>query len=876
MAGDTSEHRRLAENASPEQPWYLWGPYLSERQWGTVREDYSADGTAWDYFPHDHARSRAYRWGEDGLLGISDRHGYLCFGLAFWNGKDPILKERLFGLTNAEGNHGEDVKEVYAYLDATPTHSYLRARYLYPQTEFPYQALIDHNRAAGKDHREIELEDLRVFAEGRYFEIEVEYAKPSPGEVLIRVSATNRGPDAARLVFLPQLWFRNRWSWAVGTEKPQLQLAGDSVTVEHFKLAPLVFQAEGSPRFLFTENETNFPKLNGAQVGGPYYKDAFHEFVVHGRSDAVSPSPRGTKAGAVYDLELASGETRVFRFSLTPDSESIVAGSFDEAFTRARTEADEFYEDLAPGLPEDVARVQRQAFAGMIWSKQFYHFDVSRWLDGDDAEPKPPPGRKRGRDASWRHFHAAEILSMPDTWEYPWFASWDLAFHCIPFALIDPEFAKSQLILLMREWFMHPNGQIPAYEWAFSDVNPPVHAWAAWRVYTIERRMTGKADINFLERCFHKLLLNFTWWINRKDPQGNNVFEGGFLGLDNIGIFDRNTPLGDHTWVEQSDGTSWMAMFCLNMLTVALELAEHDAVYADVATKFFEHFLYIARATNMIGPEDVPLWDEADGFYYDVLCHDGEKPAYVKVRSVVGLIPLFACMTVEKGTLEHFPEFLERMDWFLTNRPLLSGYVASMEEPGQSERRLLSLATPDRIRRVLARMLDENEFLSPHGIRSLSKVYEQPYTMDLNGKTFSIDYEPGESTSGLFGGNSNWRGPVWFPINYLIIESLQKLDYYFGPDFKAEMPTGSGVLMTLAEVAAELQSRLLLLFLPDENGNAPCVGGSDVLGPEVVLFHEYFHGETGRGLGASHQTGWTGLVAKIIQQLYVTFPVREN
>ncbi len=870
----TAEHARLAENDSSDAPWHRWGPYLSGRQWGTVREDYSADGNAWDYFPHDHARSRAYRWGEDGLLGISDRHGMLCFGLALWNGRDPILKERLFGLTNTQGNHGEDVKEQYAFLDALPSHAYLRARYRYPQAEFPYEALVERNREAGKADREVELEDLGVFAESRFFDVEVEYVKESPDEIAIRLTATNRGPEPAHLTLIPQIWFRNRWSWNVGNPKPSIaQQENGLLAIDHPRYGAMTLDAESPDRWLFTENETNFLRLYGAKVGSDYTKDAFHRHLIQGEVDAVNPLMRGTKAGAVYDRNLGAGESAVIHLRLGLASRPVDSAAIDTLIVQRRAELDEFYEAITPCLPPPVAQVQRQAFAGLMWSKQFYHFDVTRWLEGDDAEPKPPQPHIKGRNHEWKHLHAAEIMSMPDDWEYPWFAAWDLAFHCIPLALIDPKFAKDQLILLMREWLMHPNGQIPAYEWAFGDVNPPVHAWAAWRVYTIERRVKGKGDIDFLERCFHKLLLNFTWWVNRKDVQGNNVFEGGFLGLDNVGLFDRNQPLGDGVWVEQSDGTSWMAMFCLNMLTIALELSNHDSVYEDVATKFFEHFLYIARATNYIGTEDISLWNEEDGFYYDVLCEQGGEHAYVKVRSVVGLIPVFAVMTLEAELIEQFPNFQARMKWFLDNRPDLAAHVASMERPGMASRRLLSIVGRDRLQRVLKRMLDEKEFLSPYGLRSLSKVYETPYTLDIQGKRFSIDYEPAESTSEFFGGNSNWRGPIWFPLNYLMIESLQKLDFYFGDDFKIEMPTGSGNEMSLYQVAAELGHRLVKLFIPDADHPAPFLGGSPGLGDDVTLFHEYFDGDTGRGLGAAHQTGWTALVAKVIQQLYVTNPV---
>ncbi len=869
-----SEEQRLIENEPTGSKWHRWGPYLSERQWGTVREDYSPDGTAWDYFPHDHARSRAYRWGEDGLLGISDRHGLLNCSIALWNGKDPILKERFFGLTNSEGNHGEDVKECYWFLDNTPTHSYMKALYKYPQAEFPYEDLVRRNAAATKLEPEYELFDTGVFNENRYFDVFVEYAKASPSEIFGKVTVHNRGPEEAPIWVLPTLWFRNTWSWKQGNLRPGMTESSDTcISVDHPRYDDMWFVVDDGAELIFTENETNIQRLFGAANPFPFVKDSFHEYLIHGDKHAVNPAKVGTKAAAVFHTVVPAGASVTFRFMLS-DTKKALPPDFESIFVQRIDEADEFYAQIAPGLAPDVAQVQRQAFAGMLWSKQFYHFDVNKWIAGDPDQPKPPMSRTR--NCAWKHFHAAEVLSMPDNWEYPWFASWDLAFHTIPLVLIDPKFAKNQLILLLREWYQHPNGQIPAYEWSFSDVNPPVHAWAAWRIYSIERRQKGKGDVEFLQRVFHKLLLNFTWWVNRKDESGNNIFEGGFLGLDNIGVFDRNRILPEGYRLEQSDGTSWMALFCLNMLEIALELATHDRAYEDVASKFFEHFMYVATAMNSYGDDGVELWDDEDGFYYDVLRRPDHTSQSIKTRSVVGLIPLFAVTVLDPTVLEMFPGFRKRMQWFLENRPDLTANVASMQRPGQGERFMLTTVRRDRLERVLHRFLNEDEFLADHGIRGVSKYHaEHPYCVTIENETFGIDYEPAESTSGSFGGNSNWRGPIWFPLNFLMIESLQKYDFYYGDSFQIAMPYPQGQTMRLDEVAAQLEHRLLSLFVQDEKGERPFNGGNPTfnLDPhwkDLILFNEYFCANSGKGLGASHQTGWTGVIAKIIQQLYVT------
>jgi hypothetical protein len=882
----TAEEKRLQRSVERTEHWKRWGPYLSERAWGTVREDYSADGSAWTYLPHDHARSRAYRWNEDGIAGISDRHQVICFALSFWNGRDPILKERLFGLTGPEGNHGEDVKEYYFYLDSTPTHSYMKYLYKYPQTAFPYAELVEENSRRERSAPEYELLDAGVFNEDRYFDIFIEYAKADPEDILCRIQIINRGPEKASLHLLPTIWFRNLWSWGYSNPRPELRRKVSSADEKNASLIELeedrygrrVLYCEGAPELLFTENETNNQRLYGAANSSPYVKDGINDYIVHGLKEAVNPAQAGTKAAAHYPLEIEAGQSATVRLRFTRMKESpgwgrVFGASFDETFAEREQEADEFYSTIIPeDLSADAQSVMRQSFAGMLWSKQFYHYVVEQWLKGDPAFPPPPEARWHGRNHDWRHLYNADVISMPDKWEYPWYAAWDLAFHCIPLSLVDPDFAKEQLILMLREWYMHPNGQIPAYEWAFGDVNPPVHAWAAWRVYRIEEKRRGKGDRNFLERVFHKLMLNFTWWVNRKDTEGNNIFEGGFLGLDNIGVFDRNTQLPDGSFIEQSDGTSWMAMYTLNLLAIALELAREDQAYEDVASKFWEHFIHIAHAMNNIGRDNVELWDEEDGFYYDVLHTPDGGHIPMRVHSMVGLIPLFAIETLEPEMLDRLPGFRRRMEWFIQNRPDLTGNVASMEMPGKKERRLLSIVNQNRLRRVLKLMLDENEFLSPHGIRALSRFHlEHPYTLVLNGEEHRVDYEPAESTTGVFGGNSNWRGPIWFPVNYLIIESLQKFHYYFGDEFKVECPTGSGQMMTLWEVAADISRRLSSLFLKDEDGRRPVHGASqkfqtDPHWRDLLLFYEYFHGEHGAGLGASHQTGWTGLVAKLLQQ----------
>jgi len=875
----TAEGQRLEEDTRREKHWKRWGPYLSERAWGTVREDYSASGTPWEYFPHDHARSRVYRWNEDGLAGISDRHQLICFALALWNGRDPNLKERLFGLSGNEGNHGEDVKEYYYYLDSTPTHSYMKCLYKYPQAEFPYTRLVEENRHRRKADPEFELIDTGVFDEDRYFDVFLEYAKTSPEDILIRLQVVNRGPEAAELTVLPTIWFRNTWSWGLGSKRPQLR-RGEAVRdasvieLDHDYYGRRLLLCDGLPQLLFTDNETNTRRLYGPD-GARYVKDGINDYVVHGGKGAVNPEQIGSKAAAYYVLTLGPGEAATIRLRFTDQESrgSSFGQAFDAILTKRKKEADEFYEQLAPAChSDDARRVQRQAFAGLLWSKQFYHYDVSRWLAGDPAGPPPPPERLRGRNSDWTHLYNADVLSMPDKWEFPWYAAWDLAFHCISLALVDPTFAKDQLILLLREWYMHPNGQLPAYEGAFGDVNPPVHAWAAWRVYKIEKKRRGVGDRQFLERVFHKLLLNFSWWVNRKDAEGKNVFQGGFLGLDNIGVFDRSRPLPTGGHIEQSDATSWMGMYCLNMLTIALELARENRAYSDVASKFFEHFVYICHAMNNIAGEGIELWDKEDGFYYDVLHLPDGSHHPLKIRSMVGLIPLFAVETLDSEIVDCLPDFKRRMQWFIENRQEFGEHVEIQTTQDGGMRWFLSLVNRDRLRQVLRYMLDEGEFLSPHGVRALSRFHhEHPYVLRVNGMEHRVDYEPAESTTGLFGGNSNWRGPVWFPVNYLIIESLQKFHYYLGDDYKVEYPAGSGHMITLWEVAAELSRRLTRIFLRGSDERRPVYGGTEKFQQDphwrdLVLFYEYFHGDNGAGIGASHQTGWTGLVAKLIQQ----------
>jgi len=882
-AASASEQQRLEESRARTRHWKRWGPYLSERAWGTVREDYSPGGTAWDDFPHDHARSRAYRWNEDGLAGISDRHQRLCFALALWNGRDPILKERLFGLTGQEGNHGEDVKELYFYLDSTPTHSFMRFLYKYPQAAYPYAELVERNRTAGRGGGEVEILDTGVFDQNRYFDVAVDYAKADVEDILVRIRVTNRGPEAATLDLLPTLWFRNTWSWSPGAARPRLQAQRRGgqplgVRAEHPEEGVFHLHVENTPALLFTENESNGERLWGAANPSPYVKDAFHRFIVHGQREAVNPEETGTKAAVHERFALAPGETRMLRLRLSRSAaRGGVGADFDRVFAAREREADEFYAQVIPAeLSADGRNVMRQALGGLLWSKQYYHYVVRDWLEGDPAQPPPPTSRKGGRNADWAHLYNADVLSMPDKWEYPWFAAWDLAFHCIPLALVDPDFAKEQLLLLLREWYMHPNGQIPAYEWAFGDVNPPVFAWAALRVYQIEKKRRGVGDTAFLRRVFHKLMLNFTWWVNRKDAEGRNVFQGGFLGLDNIGVFDRSAPLPTGGHIEQSDGTSWMAMFCLNMLRLAVELAGEDETYEDVASKFWEHFVHIARALNTLG-----LWDEQDGFFYDVLHCTGGRRIPMRLRSMVGLIPLFAVESFDPETLRRLPAFTKRLEWFIDHRKDLTEGVACMRTPGQAGRRLFAVVSPDRLRRVLQRMVDEDEFLSPFGIRAISAAYrDRPFAFEEGGMRHEVRYEPGESSSGLFGGNSNWRGPIWFPVNYLLIESLQRFHHYLGDGFTIEYPARSGKQATLAEVAADVSRRLSRIFLRDGSGRRPVFGNQELLQSDphfrdLIPFYEYFHGDDGSGVGASHQTGWTALVAKLLQQSH-EMPARAS
>jgi len=871
----TAEQKRLDESRDRKAHWKRWGPYLSERAWGTVREDYSPYGNAWEYFPHDHARSRAYRWNEDGLAGISDRHQKICFALALWNERDPILKERLFGLTGNEGNHGEDVKEYYFYLDSTPTHSYMKYLYKYPQRAYPYTQLVEENRRRGKGDQEFELLDTGVFDDDRYFDVQVEYAKNSPEDVLALVTVCNRGPESARVHVLPTLWFRNTWSWGNAPRPAMRRVDLDDSLVElaEPEYGTRWFACENPGQLLFTENETNYRRLFASPNVGAHVKDGINDFIVHGALDAVNPEQVGTKVAAHYPLEIPAGGSVSLRLRLTDVRPIGIGADFDRIFAMRREEADEFYSTIVPAsLSPDAANVMRQALSGLLWSKQFYHYVVKDWIDGDPGLPQPPAERRHGRNREWRQLHNSDVISMPDKWEYPWYAAWDLAFHCVPLALVDSDFAKDQLTLLLREWYMHPNGQLPAYEWAFGDVNPPVHAWAAWRVYKIEKKRRGKGDLVFLERVFHKLLLNFTWWINRKDAEGMNVFQGGFLGLDNIGVFDRSAPLPTGGHLEQSDGTSWMAMYTLNLLAIAMELAEHDPAYEDVASKFWEHFLYIAHAMNNRGSDGLSLWNDEDGFFYDVLHLPSGERRPLKIRSMVGLIPLFAVETLEPELLGRLHGFRRRLEWFIDNRRDLTGNVACMRTRGRAERRLLSIVNADQLRSVLRVMLDEREFLSPYGIRALSRAHkDQPYVLNVDGHEHRVDYEPAESSTGLFGGNSNWRGPIWFPVNYLIIESLQKFHHYLGEDFKVECPTGSGRMLTLWQVAEELSRRLSQIFLRNGDGRRPAYGSSatfqqDPHWRDLILFHEYFNGDDGSAVGASHQTGWTGLVAKLLQQ----------
>jgi len=884
----SAEHKRLTEYREARANWKRWGPYVSNREWGTVREDYSAGGTACEYFPHDHARSRAYRWGEDGIAGICDENQRICFALGMWNGRDPILKERMFGLTGNQGNHGEDVKEYYFFLDSTPTHSYMKFLYKYPQAEFPYTRLVEENRKRTRADPEFDLCDTSAFDENRFFDVLVEYAKASPEDLLIRITISNRGPDTASLSLLPTLWFRNRWSWGHDSDlarlsRAELPAGADVVAVqlEEQMYGKRWLIAQGPAELLFTDNETNFEKLFGVPNLKPHVKDAFHDYVVEGKAGAVNPAENGTKAAALYRLDISAGASATVHLRFTDklpqfaSSVGIFGDEFESIFRARQSEADDFYSICSASrreLSDDAHNVMRQAFAGLLWNKQFYHYDVKTWLDGDPTQPPPPAERLEGRNHRWRTVFTHDVLSMPDNWEFPWFASWDLAFHTIPLAMIDPDYAKDQLILLMREWYMHSNGQLPAYEWGFGDVNPPVHAWAAWRVYKIEGRLRGKLDREFLVRVFHKLLLNFTWWVNRKDPEGMNVFEGGFLGLDNIGVFDRSMrlPAGGH--LDQSDGTSWVAMYCLGMLAIAIELAQQDIAYEDVATKFFEHFVYISQAMNNRGGEGIALWDDEDGFYYDVLHLPDKSHQFMRVRSMVGLIPLLAVETLEPQQLKKLPGFRARIQWFIENQPEICGHMDTSVSSDGGQRILLSLVNRERLPRLLRYMLDENEFLSPHGIRSVSKYHKyHPYVLKLDGVERRVAYEPAESRTGMYGGNSNWRGPVWFPINYLLVEALQKYHWYFKDSLQFEYPTGSNQKLSLWQIAAELSHRLTRLFQRQPDGTRPGMAKlarfqNDPAWRDLILFHEYFDGDNGAGLGASHQTGWTALVAKLLEQ----------
>jgi hypothetical protein len=877
-AGTESERQRIEESRNGSKDWRRWGPYVSERQWGTVREDYSPYGTAWDYLSHDQARSRAYRWGEDGIAGFCDNRQLLCISVALWNGRDPILKERLFGLTNGQGNHGEDVKELYYYLDAVPSYAYARMLYKLPQAAYPYEWLIEENaRRRGSDAMEFELIDTGIFNDDRYFDVEVEYAKADVDDVLIRITVHNRGPEPAAIHILPQAWFRNIWSWLPGVKKPALKDRGSGLVIaEHDQLGCYSIQFETPDRLLFCENETNFVRVFGASSGEPYRKDAFHEYVVGGRKEAVNPAGEGTKAAGLYRRVIPAGGSAVVRVRLRAGEPAADAfAGFDDVFKQRIAETDAFYAFYQKDIiDEDIRRIQRQALAGLLWSKQFYYFHVREWLDGDPLQPAPPQSREHGRNSHWRHLLAGDIISMPDKWEYPWFAAWDLAFHCVTLSLIDAQSAKEQLLLLCEVRLMHPNGQIPAYEWAFGDVNPPVHAWAAMRVFENDwHRCGGDGDLNFLERIFHKLLLNFTWWVNRKDPEGLNIFEGGFLGLDNIGVFDRSRPLPTGGSIQQSDGTAWMAMFCLNMLRMSVELSRRDPAYEDMAIKFLDHFLHIARAMTDMGKEGIGLWNDEDGFFYDVLSMPSGGKVPLRLRSMVGLIPLFAVGNIEQEVIDKLPELWRQFEAYRERRPELVQLVSRWNMLGMKGRRLFAVVRIVRMTKLLRRMLDESEFLSPFGVRALSRSYlDHPFHFEYGGVDYQVKYEPGESDSGLFGGNSNWRGPVWMPVNYLLIENLRRFYRYYGDGVTIECPTGSGVKMTLDQIADELCRRLLRIFLRGPDGRRPVFGNyqkfqTDAHFKDYILFHEYFHGDNGRGCGASHQTGWTALIANLIEQV---------
>ena len=864
---DTEEGKRLVATRT-DPAWRRWGPYLSDRQWGTVREDYSAGGDAWDSLPHDHARSRAYRWGEDGIGGFGDDRLHWCLSLALWNGNDPILKERLFGLTNAEGNHGEDVKELYYYLDGVPTHSYMRMLYKYPHAAFPYERLLEENRRRSRHDPEFELLDTGLFDAGRYFDVEIVYAKAAADDILMRVAVTNRGPETATLTVLPQLWARNSWSWYKEQVRPSITATGArAVKAVHPRVTPMLLSFETAGELLFCDNDTNTIRLYGEGEAG-YFKDAFDDRIVHDRLDAVNPLHAGTKCGGLHQLSIGPGQTEIVRVRFaTTEGASAPFADFDAVVARRAGEADAFYAAIQDGIAHPDARaVQRQAFAGMLWSKQLYYYDVREWLDGDVFGPKPPASRRDGRNADWEHFRATQIMSMPDAWEYPWFASWDLALQCLVFAAIDPEFAKEQLLMLLHEWYMHPNAALPAYEWSFSDANPPLHAWAAWRVFEADRAITGTPDHEFLRRIFRKLTMNFTWWVNRKDESGRNIFQGGFLGLDNIGLFDRSAPLPMGGTLSQSDGTAWMAMYALDMLRIATELALLDHTYEDMATKFFEHFLSIAKAAASSGG----LWDEEDKFFYDVLNTADGQEIPIRTRTMVGLIPIFAVAVLASADIDHLPQFADRMDWLLRHRPDLARLVSRWNEPGRGETLLLSLLRGHRLKKLLSRMLDPDEFLSDYGVRAVSKVHgAAPYHFDWAGQRFDLAYEPGESTTGLFGGNSNWRGPIWMPVNYMLIKSLRHFNRYYGPDFRVDLPYAPGTTGTLGDIADELSNRLSKLFMRGADQRRPVHGDNELAQADPhfrdhLLFYEYFHGDNGRGVGASHQTGWTGLIALLI------------
>jgi hypothetical protein len=863
-------------NSSPatgDSETALWGSYVSDRQWGTVREDYSANGDAWNYVTHDMSRSKAYRWGEEGIAGICDEKQYLCFAIALWNKKDPILKENFFGLSNQQGNHGEDVKELYYYLDATPTHSYMKMLYKYPQTEFPYKWLADENGKRNRYQPEFEILDTGIFNNDEYFDVFVEYAKASSTDILIKITAHNRSDKKAALNILPTIWFRNTWSWGYDDEKPCMNIADDeSICIRHKILGDYNLYIQNANEILFCENETNFQRLYKTPNRSEFTKDGINDYIVHQNKNAINTNC-GTKAAVNFDVVIESKQSKTFCLRLSSNTNKNPFVDFGNIFSARIKDADEFYKKLQKHLKnEDERMVQRQAFAGMLWNKQFYYYDIPQWLNGDPAQPPPPEERLYGRNATWLHLNNDDIISMPDKWEYPWYAAWDLAFHCITFAIIDSAFAKKQLLTLTREWYISPAGQLPAYEWKFGDVNPPVHAWATWRVYKIDKKNNnGKGDIQFLQTVFHKLLLNFTWWVNRKDTKNNNIFEGGFLGLDNIGVFDRSKPLANGAYIEQSDGTSWMAMYALNLMRIALELALHYKVYEDLATKFFEHFLYIASAMDSMSEDATGLWDEEDQFFYDVLKMPDGTAKKLKVRSMVGLIPLFAVEVIEHDKIKRLPLFYERLIWFLDHRPKLANLVSRWQVEGVTQKHLLSLLRGHRMKKILQRMLDETEFLSDYGVRALSKYHkEHPYKINMNGDIATVDYEPGESNTDMFAGNSNWRGPVWMPVNFLIIESLQRFHHYYGDDFKVECPTNSGNYITIKQVAEFLTERLSKLFLLNAEGRRTVFGDNEKLQSDphfknYILFHEYFHGDNGRGIGASHQTGWTGLIAKLLQ-----------